>query len=68
MSVRVNANLRSETVEQLLEKKKGMHLTFARLLADEVKAELERLAASVESLERKKRDAFFDVWRTVYSI
>jgi hypothetical protein len=45
-----------------------MHLTSARLLADEVKAELERLAASVESLERKKRDAFFDVWRTVYSI
>jgi len=58
MSVRVNANLRSETVEQLLEKKKGMHMTSARLLADEVKAELERLAASVETLERKKRDLF----------
>ena len=58
MSVRVNANLRSETVEQLLEKKKGMHMTSARLLADEVKAELERLAVSVETLERKKRDIF----------
>jgi len=61
MSVRVNANLRSETVEQLLEKKKGMHMTSARLLADEVKAELERLAVSVESLERKNKDAFFFV-------
>ena len=60
MSVRVNANLRTETVEQLVEKKKEMHLTSARLLADEVKGELERLAASVESLERKKRDTFAD--------
>jgi hypothetical protein len=58
MSVRVNANLRTETVEQLVEKKKEMHLTSARLLADEVKGELERLAASIESLERKKRDTF----------
>jgi hypothetical protein len=57
MSVRVNANLRTETVEQLVEKKKQMHLTSARLLADEVKGELERLAASIKSLERKKRDA-----------
>jgi hypothetical protein len=56
MSVRVNANLRTETVEQLVEKKKGMHMTSARLLADEVKGELERLAVSDESLERKKRD------------
>jgi hypothetical protein len=56
MYVRVNANLRSETVEQLLEKKKGMHLTSAQLLADEVKAKLELLAASVESQERVNRD------------
>jgi hypothetical protein len=56
MSVRVNANLRSETVEQLLEKKKDMHVTSALLLADEVKAKLELLAAAVESLERFKRD------------
>ena len=56
MSVRVNANLRSETVEQLLEKKKDMHVTSAQLLADDVKAKLELLAASVESLERIKRD------------
>jgi hypothetical protein len=57
MSVRVNANLRSETVDQLLEKKKGMHMTSAQLMADEVKAELEVLAESISSLERKSRDA-----------
>ena len=56
MSVRVNANLGADTVDQLREKKKEMHLASARLLADEVKQEVEQLAASVESLERKKRD------------
>ena len=57
MAVRVNANLGAATVDQLREKKKEMHLASARLLADEVKQEVEQLAASVESLERKKRDA-----------
>jgi hypothetical protein len=56
MSVRVNANLRTETVEELVEKKKRMHMTSARLLADEVKGVLERQAASTESLERLKKD------------
>ena len=56
MAVRVNANLGAATVDQLREKKKEMHLASARLLADEVKQEVEQLAASVESLERKKRD------------
>ncbi len=56
MSVRVNANLRTETVEELVEKKKRMHMTSAQLLADEVKGELERQAASTESLERKRKD------------
>ena len=56
MTVRVNANLGAATVDQLREQKKEMHLASARLLADEVKQEVEQLAASVESLERKKRD------------
>jgi hypothetical protein len=55
VSVRVNANLRTETVEELVEKKKRMHVTSARLLADEVKGELERLVLSTESVERKKK-------------
>ena len=58
MTVRVNANLGAATVDQLREKKKEMHLASARLLADEVKQEVEQLAASVESLERKKRDPY----------
>jgi cell division protein FtsB len=56
MTVRVNANLGAATVDQLREQKKEMHLASARLLADEVKQEVEQLAASVESLERKKHD------------
>jgi hypothetical protein len=53
----VNANLGAATVDQLREKKKEMHLASARLLADEVKQDVEQLAASVESIERKKCDA-----------
>ena len=34
-----------------------MHVTSARLLADEVRGELQQLAASTQSLDRKKRDA-----------
>ena len=70
MTVRVNANLGAATVDQLREKKKEMHLASARLLADEVKQEVEQLAASVESLERKKRDitaqAYYDFSAKIY--
>ena len=66
MSVRVNANLGADTVDQLREKKKEMHLASARLLADEVKQEVEQLAASVESLERKKRDSSAQVKEGAY--
>ena len=61
MTVRVNANLGAQTVDQLREKKKEMHLASARLLADEVKQEVEQLATSAESLERKKRDVSLSV-------
>ena len=66
MAVRVNANLGAATVDQLREKKKEMHLASARLLADEVKQEVEQLAASVESLERKKLDASVQYDKTTY--
>ena len=66
MTVRVNANLGAATVDQLREKKKEMHLASARLLADEVKQEVEQLAASVESLERKKRDISLQYDKTTY--
>jgi hypothetical protein len=54
--VRVNANLKTETVEELIEKKKRMHLSAARLLADEVKADLEQLSNSLESKQRYQQD------------
>jgi hypothetical protein len=66
MAVRVNANLGAATVDQLREKKKEMHLASARLLADEVKQEVEQLAASVESLERKKRDVSVQFYKGLY--
>ena len=66
MSVRVNANLGADTVDQLREKKKEMHLASARLLADEVKQEVEQLAASVESFERKKCDSSAQFREGVY--
>jgi len=66
MTVRVNANLGAATVDQLREKKKEMHLASARLLADEVKQEVEQLAASVESLERKKRDSSAQLEKGAY--
>jgi hypothetical protein len=56
--VHLSLNLKTETMEELLEKKKHMHMTSARLLADEVRGELQQLAASSESLDRNKRDTF----------
>ena len=56
--VHLSLNLKTETMEELVSKKKRMHLDSARLLADEVKGELERLATSAESLERKKKDPY----------
>jgi hypothetical protein len=35
-----------------------MHVTSARLLADEVRGELQQQAASSKSLNRKKRDVY----------
>ena len=55
--VHLSLNLKTETMEELLEKKQRMHVTSARLLADEVRKELQQLAASTQSLDRKKRDA-----------
>jgi hypothetical protein len=54
--VHLSLNLKTETIEELVAKKKRMHLDSARLLADEVGAELELLAVSSESKERQKKD------------
>jgi hypothetical protein len=54
--VHLSLNLKTETIEELVAKKKRMHLDSARLLADEVRAELELLAASSDSKERRTMD------------
>jgi hypothetical protein len=55
-SVRVNLNLKSETVEELLEKKRTTHLAGARAMVDEVRFELEEWVESPAALERIERD------------
>jgi len=54
--VHLSLNLKTETMEELVAKKKRMHLDSARLLADEVRAELELLVVSSDSQERRKKD------------
>jgi hypothetical protein len=56
--VRVNLNLKSETVEELQEKKKATHLTGARAMVDQVRFELEEWAASAEAHARLQHDAY----------
>ncbi len=54
--VRVNINLKTETVEELREKKKQLHLASARSIVDELKHELEEWATSAEATERMKQE------------
>jgi ankyrin repeat protein len=54
--VRVNINLKTETVEELQEKKKRLHLASARAMIDELRFELGNWAASVEAAQRLQQD------------
>jgi hypothetical protein len=54
--VRVNINLKTETVEELKERKKRMHLVSARAMVEEVRYELQQWASSKEALDRLQRD------------
>jgi hypothetical protein len=56
VSVRVNINLKTETVEELKEKKKRLHLVSARAMVEEVRYELGEWAASPEAAARLQRD------------
>ena len=55
-SVRVNLNLKSETVEELQQKKKSAHLTAMRAMVDEVRFELDDWTASGQVEARLQRD------------
>ena len=55
--VKVNLNLRMETVEELMEKKKRSHVVAAHAMVDDVRFEVAAWAASSESAERLRCDA-----------
>lgn len=56
MPVKVNLNLRMETVEELKEKKKRSYVVSARAMIDDVRFELEEWKASSEAAERLLQD------------
>jgi hypothetical protein len=55
--VRLNTNLKTETLNELLDKKKRLHLASAGAIVEEVRYELEQWAASAEAAARLQRDA-----------
>jgi ankyrin repeat protein len=55
--VRVNINLKTETTEELKEKKKRLHMVSARTMLEELRYELGRWAASAEAEARLLRDS-----------
>ncbi len=54
--VRVNINLKTETMEELKEKKKRLHLVSVRAMVEEVRYELGEWAKSVEAAARLQKD------------
>jgi hypothetical protein len=54
--VKVNLNLKTETVEELKEKKKRLHLVSARAMVEEVRYELGEWAKSAEAAARLQLD------------
>jgi ankyrin repeat protein len=54
--VRVNINLKTETTEELKEKKKRLHLVSARAMVEEVRYELGEWAKSAEAAARLQKD------------
>ena len=54
--VRVNINLKTETSEELKEKKKRLHLVSARAMVEEVRYELGEWAKSAEAAARLLKD------------
>jgi hypothetical protein len=58
--VHLSANLKTETLDELLEKKKRLHLASARAAVEELRWELERWATEAQAEERLQRDATRD--------
>ncbi len=60
--VRVNINLKTETVDELKEKKKRLHLVSARAMVEEVRYELGEWAKSTEAAVRLQKDPTQESW------
>jgi ankyrin repeat protein len=56
LPVKVNLNLKTETCEELKEKKKRLHLVSARAMVEEVRYELDEWAKSAEAAARLQKD------------
>jgi ankyrin repeat protein len=57
VSVRVNVNLKTETVEELKTKKKQLHLASAHAMVEELRCELGEWAAAPSAAERLLQDS-----------
>jgi len=51
LSVRVNVNIKTETVEELVAKKKSMHIAAMKAMIDDLGADLKSISESKEFLE-----------------
>jgi hypothetical protein len=56
--VKVNINLKTETVEELKEKKRRLHLVSARSMVEEVRYELTEWSKSAETKARGQKDVW----------
>jgi len=56
LSVRVNVNIKTETVEELVAKKKSMHIAAMKAMIDDLGADLKSISESKEFLERVRAD------------
>jgi ankyrin repeat protein len=64
LPVKVNLNLKTETLEELKEKKKRLHLVSARAMVEEVRYELGEWAKSAEAAARLQKDPYRNIGGT----
>jgi len=68
--VRVNLNLKTETVEELLEKKKSIHITGFEFRVNELRQKLqaEAEAGGAEARLKKDKDSLWEFWEKDHSV
>ena len=68
--VRVNLNLKTETVEELLQKKKSMHVTGFEFRVNELRQQLrdEASAGNAEARLKREKDVYGVYWEKEHSV